>query len=63
MQLLCVIGFLFRELRRWLLPRDCHVYAEGDILTNSQAIHEFSTDSGGLIDSLYAAGKCQFNRL
>ena len=39
------------------------VYSEGDILSNSQAIHEFSNCSGGFIDGRYTAGESQFNRL
>ena len=39
------------------------VYSEGDILSNSQAIHEFSNCSGGFIDGRYTARESQFNRL
>jgi hypothetical protein len=37
---------------------DRHVYAEGNILTDPQPIHEFGDYSGSFVNSLYAAGEC-----
>jgi hypothetical protein len=44
---------------RHRLP-NCHVYTEGDIVTDPQPTHEFSNCSGGFGNSPNTAGEFEF---